>query len=74
MGCLYFAQLDEVHPIRGGRVASSMFGNKSVPPVTDISIYTDNLHDTASCSMGSRRASGVWYARVSVVYGVIAVT
>jgi len=60
MGCLYFAQTDDVHPIHGGRIISAMFGHKSVPPVTDVSIYTDD----------STSASGIWYGRVSEVYAV----
>ena len=64
MGCVYFAELDEVHYIRGGRVSKVLFGNKSVPSVTDISIHSEETI-TASGTDSSGTATSVWYGRVS---------
>jgi hypothetical protein len=67
MGCLYFEQKDTAsiaaHYIRGGRLASTLFGNKTVPPACDISIRSEETI-TAPGAVGTGRAQVVWYGRV----------
>ena len=54
---MYSAPLGTVAYVRGGCIASSIFGSKSTPPPCDISIHTDdNVHGLP--------ASDIWYAQV----------